>query len=109
MCTLHQPSSQVFELFDMLILMAQGRLAYFGPTMGVREFMEEAGYPCPLNYNLADHILHTLAIVPGQEHHCRVEINRVCDEYSYSDLGEKSETYFKTPSCSYSIRWPLAK
>ena len=45
MCTVHQPSSQVFELFDKLILVAQGRLAYFGPTMGVREFLEEAGCP----------------------------------------------------------------
>ena len=91
MCTVHQPSSQVFEIFDKLILMAQGRLAYLGPTMEARAFIERAGYPCPLNYNPADHILHTLAIAPGQEDHCRETINRICDDYDSSDQGEKKE------------------
>ena len=91
MCTVHQPSSQVFELFDKLILMAQGRLAYVGPARDARAFIEMAGYPCPQNYNPADHILHTLAIVPGEEEHCREKINRICDDYDSSDSGEKIE------------------
>ena len=91
MCTVHQPSSQVFEIFDKLILMAQGRLAYLGPTRDARAFIEMAGYPCPPNYNPADHILYTLAIVPGEEDRCRRKINSICDDYDSSDLGEKSE------------------
>ena len=91
MCTVHQPSSQVFEIFDKLILMAQGRLAYLGPTRDARAFIETAGYPCPPNYNPADHILYTLAIVPGEEDRCRRKINSICDDYDSSDLGEKSE------------------
>ena len=32
------------------------------------------GYPCPANYNLADHLIHTLAIVPGEEDECRARV-----------------------------------
>lgn len=29
-CTIHQPSSEVFELFDKIILMSEGRTAFLG-------------------------------------------------------------------------------
>lgn len=31
-CTIHQPSSQTFEIFDTVIILAEGRLAYLGPN-----------------------------------------------------------------------------
>lgn len=32
------------------------------------------GYPCPKNYNPADHYIHTLAVQPAQEDECRSQI-----------------------------------
>ncbi len=29
-CTIHQPSSQVFSMFDKVLLMAEGKMAYLG-------------------------------------------------------------------------------
>ena len=37
-CTIHQPSSEIFEMFDRLVLMAEGRLAYIGSLTEAKTF-----------------------------------------------------------------------
>ncbi len=37
-CTIHQPSSEIFEQFDRLYLMAEGRLAYTGDLVQAHHF-----------------------------------------------------------------------
>ena len=37
-CTIHQPSSEIFEKFDELCLLAEGRLAYLGPLNEAPKF-----------------------------------------------------------------------
>ena len=36
--TIHQPSSLVFEMFDRLLLLAEGSVAYLGPTEETETF-----------------------------------------------------------------------
>ena len=38
--TIHQPNSQVFALFDRLLLMAEGRVAFFGGRYEAVTFFE---------------------------------------------------------------------
>ena len=40
-CTIHQPSSEVFDKFDRLCLLAEGRLAYLGPLKEAPRFFAE--------------------------------------------------------------------
>ena len=40
LATIHQPNSQVFALFDRLLLMAEGRVAFFGGTDEAVTFFE---------------------------------------------------------------------
>lgn len=64
-CTIHQPSSEVFEKFDHLLLMAEGRVAYLGDTKGCGDFFASQGLVCPSNYNPAEYYIQNLAIHPS--------------------------------------------
>ncbi|KAJ3094849.1 hypothetical protein HDU96_001449, partial [Phlyctochytrium bullatum] len=52
--TIHQPSSQLFRLFDDLLLLAEGRVMYHGPTSAAVPYFTARGYPCPKRSNPAD-------------------------------------------------------
>ncbi|KAG2485433.1 hypothetical protein HYH03_015813 [Edaphochlamys debaryana] len=57
---IHQPSSEVFELFDKLCLLSGGELIFFGPATKALAMFEEAGLPCPALRNPTDHFLHVI-------------------------------------------------
>ncbi len=57
---IHQPSSEVYDLFDQLCLLSAGLLVYFGPAKQALSLFEQAGLPCPMHRNEADHFLHSI-------------------------------------------------
>ncbi|KAG2497615.1 hypothetical protein HYH03_004359 [Edaphochlamys debaryana] len=59
-CTLHQPSSDMAEAFDDLLLLAGGRVLYGGPWAGAVDFFARAGFSCPAFKNPADHFLQVV-------------------------------------------------
>uniref|UniRef100_A0A7N0RJG5 ABC transporter domain-containing protein n=1 Tax=Kalanchoe fedtschenkoi TaxID=63787 RepID=A0A7N0RJG5_KALFE len=58
--SIHQPSSEVFALFDDLFLLSGGETVYFGDARSAEEFFEWAGYPCPSWQNPSDHFLQCI-------------------------------------------------
>jgi ABC-type multidrug transport system ATPase subunit len=38
LCTIHQPSSEIFDMFHQLILIADGRIAFIGSAKAALEF-----------------------------------------------------------------------
>ncbi|KAI5669832.1 hypothetical protein M9H77_19685 [Catharanthus roseus] len=58
--SIHQPSSEVFELFHNLCLLSSGRTIYFGPTSAANEYFSLNGFPCPPMRNPSDHFLRTI-------------------------------------------------
>jgi ABC-type multidrug transport system ATPase subunit len=52
--TLHQPSSDIFSLFDDLHLLVGGRTVYYGPSDDSVPYFAALGYPCPKHSNPAD-------------------------------------------------------
>ena len=55
--TIHQPSSDVFNSFDRLILLNKGMVMYQGPVERVPDFFAAHNHPMPKNYNPADWIM----------------------------------------------------
>ncbi|XP_045168960.2 protein white-like [Mercenaria mercenaria] len=81
LCSIHQPSSEVFALFHHVLIIAAGRVAFLGDTEEALNFYKNIGYPCPVNFNPADFYIMTMAIVPGKEEECKQRIEKICDQF----------------------------
>jgi len=58
--TIHQPSSEVFHLFDRVLLLTSGRLIFDGQVdgqNGMSAYFKQIGYPVPPETNPADHVM----------------------------------------------------
>jgi ABC-type multidrug transport system ATPase subunit len=53
-CSVHQPSSKLFEIFDDVFLIKEGQCLYSGPVSDLTCILGEAGFHCPSFYNRAD-------------------------------------------------------
>ncbi|PVD37708.1 hypothetical protein C0Q70_00308 [Pomacea canaliculata] len=82
LCTIHQPSSEIFAMFNQILLLAEGRVAFMGSSKQAVEFFNGLNYICPTNFNPADFYIMTLAIVPGREEECRQKVHAICDAFT---------------------------
>ncbi|XP_048479461.1 protein scarlet [Plutella xylostella] len=88
-CTIHQPSSELMALFDSLMLLAEGRVAYAGSAAGALGFFKSLGYHCPLMYNPTDYFIKVLAMTPGSESASRHAVKSICDRFAVSDAAKE--------------------
>lgn len=54
-CTLHQPSASLFQLFDHVYVLADGKCIYNGSTKNLVPYLKSVNMPCPQYYNPADY------------------------------------------------------
>ncbi|KAG9198157.1 hypothetical protein G6514_010427 [Epicoccum nigrum] len=70
--TLYQAGNGVYEQFDKILVLAEGRQIYYGPTSEAKLYFEEMGFICPPGANIGDFVtsvaVHTeRKIKPGYE------------------------------------------
>ncbi|OSX64901.1 hypothetical protein POSPLADRAFT_1064969 [Postia placenta MAD-698-R-SB12] len=63
--SIHQPSSQLFQTFDRILLLAHGRALYYGKGgLAPAEHFSGQGIPYPNGYNVADYLLDVASDPP---------------------------------------------
>lgn len=53
-CSIHTPSARLFEMFDKVYVLADGRCVYQGSTKNILSYLSKFDLYCPLTYNPAD-------------------------------------------------------
>lgn len=63
-CTIHQPRSSIYEMFDQLLILDNGSTVYFGAANEATNYFESIGFPVPRNVNPADYFIDVLLSPP---------------------------------------------
>uniref|UniRef100_A0A3P8UZ31 ATP-binding cassette sub-family G member 8 n=1 Tax=Cynoglossus semilaevis TaxID=244447 RepID=A0A3P8UZ31_CYNSE len=71
--SVHQPRSDIFQLFDLVVLLSSGSAVYCGPAQDMVPYFTALGFPCPRYCNPSDFYVDLISIdrrSPEREAEC---------------------------------------
>lgn len=86
-CTIHQPSTKVFDGFDKVMLLSNGREVFCGPAADTPTYFKSIGKPFPLACNPAEYMLD----IVNREFSDPTEVDRIIGEWKSGDLAVASQ------------------
>ncbi|KAG0290137.1 hypothetical protein BGZ97_006264 [Linnemannia gamsii] len=92
--TVHQPRSDIYELFDDLLLLSKGKVVYFGKAQTAAAYFEALGHEVPVGWNVADYFLDLITLhedkTPNEG-----------SSSSHEDFAQKYSDYLSSNSEAY--------
>lgn len=108
-CTIHQPTAAIYQIFDYIYLMVDGRCMYAGTPDNTVSYFAQQGLQCPEYHNPADYMLEVASqeygdynsqLIGAATENCQREETplkmRIMREASFYD--EKTKTIMDPPS-----------
>lgn len=83
-CTIHQPSSQLYAMFDRVMYLADGSTAYSGTVEQAVSYFCQLNYKCPEYTNAADYIIKQLSTAPSRVEESKQQINQILQSFEIS-------------------------
>eukprot|EP00963_Diacronema_lutheri_P006163 scaffold524_cov357-Pavlova_lutheri.AAC.4 len=75
--TIHQPRSSIFQMFDQLLLLARGKVVYFGAAQEAVDYFSKMHFVCPDHYNPADFFMDLVSTDNRTAEFTRSSLSRV--------------------------------
>ncbi|KAL0133864.1 hypothetical protein PUN28_001076 [Cardiocondyla obscurior] len=108
-CTIHQPTAALYQMFDHIYLVVDGQCLYAGSPDNTVSYFAQQGFQCPQYHNPADYMLEVVSkeygdynnqLIEAAKEHCRREETplkmRIMREASFYD--EKTRMMMDPPS-----------
>ncbi|PYH86260.1 hypothetical protein BO82DRAFT_428710 [Aspergillus uvarum CBS 121591] len=100
--TLYQAGNGIYDLFDKVLVLDEGKEIYYGPMEQARPFMEDLGFVCREGSNVADYLTGITVpterkIRPGYENRFPRNAEMVLAEYEKSPVYAQMNTEYNYP------------